>query len=148
MAGSVTIAGRGTKPASTAASEGCSQAIWNAKQIATVATRAMIAASSQRKPRFCKASSSITSSSVTTTPATSGRPKSRFRPIAMPITSARLQATIAISQKTHSVKLTGREKCWRQACARSMSAPMPRRTAAAWNSIAIRFESRMTESSE
>ena len=59
---------------------------------------------------FCKNSTITTSSAVNTTPTISGNPKSKFKAIAEPITSAKSQAAIAISQSTHSPKLTGREK--------------------------------------
>ena len=54
---------------------------------------------------------------------------------------------MAISQKIQSVMFVPREKCCRQAWAKSRPEPTPRRTAAAWNSIAITFDARITESS-
>ena len=68
--------------------------------------------------------------------------------MAMPSTSARLQATMAISQKNHSTRLMRGENCARQAWARSRPLARPRRTAAAWNSMAIRLEAKITASSE
>ena len=49
----------------------------------------------------------MTSSPVRHTPQTSGMPNSRLSPIAVPITSARSQATIAISHSSHSMIETG-----------------------------------------
>ena len=46
-----------------------------------------------------------TSTTVMTTPQVKGIPKSRFKAIADPMTSAKSQAAIAISQKTHKIKL-------------------------------------------
>ena len=50
-----------------------------------------------------------TSSAVRQTPQISGRPKSRLSAIAAPMTSARSQAAIAISQTIHSAIVTGFE---------------------------------------
>ena len=80
-----------------------------AKQTPMVTISAMTKASSQRKPLFCSSRISRTSNAVSTTPHTSGIPKSRLSAMAEPITSARSQAAIAISHSTQSTKLTGRE---------------------------------------
>ena len=50
-----------------------------------------------------------TSSAVRTTPVRSEMPKRRFKPIAVPSTSARSQAAIAISHNSHNEIDTGRE---------------------------------------
>ena len=42
---------------------------------------------------------------VIATPQVSGMPKSKFKAIAEPITSAKSHAAIAISQKIHNIKL-------------------------------------------
>ena len=73
--------------------------------------------------------------------AASGMPNSRLRPIAMPITSARLQATIAISHSSQSTQVDARRKSARGRPApdrgrrRCRAAP-----AAAWNSMASRLD--------
>ena len=79
------------------------------KHPAIVAIRAMTSASSSRKPRCCRYSTSSTSSAVITMPHGNGTPNSRFSAIAEPITSARSQAAIAISQITQSRMEVGRE---------------------------------------
>ncbi len=98
-------------------------------------------ASTQRKPRCCIHSTRKTSSAVMMTPISSGMPNSRLRPMAVPITSARSVAQIAISASTQSGHDTARGKASRQACARSRPAPMPSRVHSACSKIAIKFES-------
>ena len=107
----------------------------------------MTKASRKRKPLFISSSSRKASSAVISAPPIRGMPNSNLSAIAVPMTSARSQAMIAASQASQSMKLTGREKLARQACARSRSVTMPSRAASACNRIAIRFDSRMTDSS-
>ena len=83
--------------------------ISNRKQAPTVATSVMTSASSMRKPRCCNVRMINTSAAVIRMPHVSGIPNSRLSAIAVPITSARSQAAIAISQSTQSAKETGRE---------------------------------------
>ena len=52
---------------------------------------------------------SNTSKTVRQTPQMSGMPKRRLSAMALPITSARSHAAMAISHNTHKTKLTGRE---------------------------------------
>jgi hypothetical protein len=80
--------------------------ISNRKQTPTIATSEITSASSQRKPLFCRYRTRRTSSAVMATPQASGIPKRRLRAIAVPMTSARSQAAMAISQRTQSAKLT------------------------------------------
>ena len=82
------------------------------------------------------------------TPISSGMPNNRLSPIAVPITSARSVAQIAISASTHSGHDTARGKASRQACAKSRPAPIPSRAQSACKRIAIRFESSAMVSSE
>ena len=107
----------------------------------------MTKASRKRKPLFINNSNRKASSAVISAPPISGMPNKSLSAIAVPITSARSQAMMAASQATQSRKLTGREKLARQACARSRSVTMPSRAASACNRIAIRFDSRITDSS-
>ena len=67
--------------------------------------------------------------------------------MAVPITSARSVAQIAISASTHSGHDTARGKASRQACARSRPLAMPSRAASDCSRIAIRFEITITLSS-
>ncbi len=90
------------KPRRIAPSSGCESAISIAKQMPMVATSMMMNASMRRMPRRESASSSSTSSAVIITPHRSGMPNSSFMPMAAPSTSARSQATMAISHRTQS----------------------------------------------
>ena len=67
-----------------------------------------MSASIQRKPMFCSHNTRNTSSAVRSTPISSGSPKSRLSPMAVPITSARSVAQMASSAKAHSTHATGR----------------------------------------
>ena len=67
--------------------------------------------------------------------------------MAAPSTSARSQAAIASSARTHNERTTGREYQSRHAWARSRPAAMPSRAAIACSRIAIRLEIMMTLSS-
>ena len=92
----------GMKPAAIAAIGGCDRIIWPTKQIMMMIISATMKASTLRNPRRSSARMTKTSSAVSTTPQTSGRPNSSWSAIAVPITSARSQATIAISANSHS----------------------------------------------
>ena len=59
-------------------------------------------ASTQRNPRVCNHRIRNTSAAVMKTPISSGIPNRRFRPMAVPITSARSVATMAPSARTQS----------------------------------------------
>ena len=59
-------------------------------------------ASIRRMPKPESASNSSTSNAVMRTPTSSGMPNSNWSPTAAPSTSARSQATIAISHRIHS----------------------------------------------
>ena len=84
--------------------------ISNRKQPAIVAISATTSASSSRKPLCWRNRTSSTSSAVIAIPHGNGIPNSRFRAIADPITSARSQAAMAISQITHNAMELGLEK--------------------------------------
>ena len=58
------------------------------KQTAITPSRVMMKASTQRKPRFCRYRIRNTSSAVMMTPISSGMPKSRLRPMAVPMASS------------------------------------------------------------
>ena len=58
------------------------------------------------KPLACNIRMSKTSATVITIPQVKGIPKSKFKAMAEPITSAKSIAAIAISQKTQRKKLT------------------------------------------
>ena len=81
--------------------------------------------SSHLKPLDCNIRISKTSIPVIKIPTGSGIPKSKFKAIAEPITSAKSQAIMAISHKTHKIKFTVGEKWSLQACAKSLSAAIP-----------------------
>ena len=81
--------------------------IANDPAISTIS--AMTSASTYRKPLCCRNSTTSTSSAVRQTPQMSGSPKSRFRAMAAPMTSARSQAAIAISHRIHKAMVVGRE---------------------------------------
>ncbi len=93
---------RGMKPRRIAATSGRDRIISVAKHTPMVATRVRISASSRRMPKRWSASSRSTSSDVISTPVSSGTPNSSLSPIAAPSTSARSQATIAISHSSHN----------------------------------------------
>ena len=69
----------------------------------------MITASVYRKPLFCSNSSNSTSSVVRQTPIAIGMPNSRLSASALPRSSARSHATIAISHRIHNAIDTGFE---------------------------------------
>ena len=98
----MTISVVGAKPRITAPQSGSASAIWMAKQAAITPSSVTMKASIQRKPRFCSHRTRNTSSAVMITPISSGMPNRRLSPIAVPITSARSVAQIAISASTHS----------------------------------------------
>ena len=103
------ICGVGMNPRSTPPMSGRERMISKRKQTPTVATSVITSASIQRNPLFCRARMRMTSSAVIAIPHGSGMPKRRLSAIAVPMTSARSQAAIAISQSTQSAKPTGRE---------------------------------------
>ena len=88
-----------------------------------------------------------TSSAVMTTPISSGMPKIRLRPIAVPITSAMSVAMIAISARSHSIIATGFGNASRHACARSRPEPIASRAQSDWRMIAMMLETSATTSS-
>ena len=68
--------------------------------------------------------------------------------MALPMTSARSQAQMAISQAIHWRSADGRDELARQAYARSMPVATPSRMASTCSRMAIRLDSMMTHSSE
>lgn len=95
--------------------------------MAITARRVMTKASSQRKPFFCSQRIRKTSSAVMTTPISSGMPNKRFRPMAVPMTSAMSVAMMASSAASHSGIDTALGKASRQAWARSRPEAMASR---------------------
>ncbi|MNF63027.1 hypothetical protein D3C84_447170 [compost metagenome] len=69
-----------------------------------VATSTSMIASSRRKPRFCKASTSKVSKAVRAIPKVSEQPSNKWNARAQPSTSARSVAMIEISANTHWVR--------------------------------------------
>jgi len=74
--------------------------------MATTATSVIINASILRMPKRCRNNNKNVSSTVIETPQTRGRPVSNCMPIAIPNTSARSQAAIAISARMYKMKFT------------------------------------------
>ena len=64
-----------------------------------IATSAIIKASIFRMPLLMRKSNKKVSKTVIKTPSKSGIPKSKFNPIAIPKTSAKSQAAMAISAR-------------------------------------------------
>ena len=81
------------------------------------------------------------------TPISSGMPKIRLRPIAVPITSAMSVAMMAISASAHSIRRHGRGKASRQAWARSRPDAMASRAHSDCSTIAMMLETSATTSS-
>jgi hypothetical protein len=111
-----------------------------------VATSARMNASILRIPSRWMASSTKVSNAVTRHPQSKGRPNSSFSAMIVPSTSARSVAAMAISAKTQSTVLTGREYSARQACARSCPVTTPSRAARVCSSTAIKFDMSKTQS--
>ena len=82
-----------------------------------------------------------------TIPQSIGIPNKRLRAMAEPITSAKSQAAMAISQNIQRKKLTLGLKWSLQACARSLSVTIPNFSDRCCNRIANMLEIRITESS-
>lgn len=66
--------------------------------------------------------------------------------MAVPMTSARSAAQMAISHNTHCASAERRELWWRHACARSMPQTRPSRLASTCNSTAMQLDMAMTHS--
>ena len=130
----------GAKPRITAPQSGSAIAICIAKQAAITPSIATTNASIQRKPNACSARMRNTSAAVMITPSSSGMWNNRLRPMAVPITSARSVAVMAISADSHSGHDTQRGKESRQACAKSRPAPTPSRVHSDCNMIAITLD--------
>ena len=78
------------------------------KPIAIIATIPIMNASILRMPIFCRYSNRKVSNTVNDTPQIRGRPVSNCIPIAIPRTSARSHAAMAISASPYSIRFTGR----------------------------------------
>ena len=102
MSGLVTICVVGAKPRITCPQSGSAMAICTTKQTAMTPSSVMMKASIQRKPLFCSYRIRNTSAAVMMTPISSGMPNSRLRPMAVPMTSARSVAQMAISARNQS----------------------------------------------
>ncbi len=101
-AGSLSTRGLGKNPWSTSPSSGRESSNCTAKQAKISVSNATTKASSGRWPRPIRTSTSSASATQSNAPQASGRPNSSFRAMAVPITSARSQAMIAVSQASHS----------------------------------------------
>ena len=134
----------GAKPLSTAPQLGSAIAICTAKHAAITPSIATTKASIQRKPNACSARIRNTSAAVMITPISSGMWNSRLRPIAVPITSARSVAVMAISADSHSGNDTQRGKESRHAWARSRPEPTPSRVHSDCSTIAMTLDSSAT----
>ena len=82
---------------------------------------------------------------VMTIPAKIGIPNNNCSAKAEPITSAKSQAAIAISQTTQRKIATGLEKASPQACAKSRPDATPNFKAKCCNTIAKMLETRITD---
>ena len=97
------------------------------------------------KPLFWKYKIKKTSNIVITIPARIGIPKSNCKASADPITSAKSQAAMAISQTNHKKMATGFEKASPQACAKSRPEATPSFKAKCCKMMAKMLETRITE---
>jgi hypothetical protein len=95
----------GIKPRMISCNCGLASMMLIRKQTPMIAMRAMINASIFRMPNLCRYNKRKVSSTVMETPQISGRPVSNWIPMAMPSTSARSVAAIAISASSQSTKL-------------------------------------------
>ncbi len=102
-----------------------------------------------RKPRDCSVSNPQVSTNVRPRLVSNGRPSSRLSPIAAPIVSMRGPVAIAaISLPIHIASGDRPRGKWlRHSVARLCPVTMPSRADIAWNSMAIMFASRTTQSS-
>ncbi|MNR17047.1 hypothetical protein D3C85_1336870 [compost metagenome] len=145
---SVSERGEGSSPQPTSDHDGSAMISIATKHSSTMVIMLMTKASSRRKPRCCRTSTSSTSSTVSATPASSGMLNSRLRAMAVPMTSARSVAQIASSARIHCDQADQREAPCRHACARSMPVTSPSRLASTWSSIAMRLDIATTQSRE
>ncbi len=115
----------GIKPLATMPSIGLASTISVRKHPPIIAISAIMNASSFRMPSFCRYRSNIVSSNVTTTPHINGKPNSKLSPMAMPSTSARSHAAIAISASRYNTRLIAGGYTSRLHWARSRPLTMP-----------------------
>ena len=99
----------GTKPMATPNQFGCDMASSTTKQPAMVATKPSTIASTRRKPAPCRPSISSVSNAVMAMPTGTDTPNSKCSANALPSTSARSQATMAISAPIHKKPFTAGE---------------------------------------
>lgn len=145
---SVMISFCGTKPPSMSDTFGWDRMTSYKKMSNTVTISVTTMASILRKPNFASISSRKTSRTVMITPSINGKPNSRFKATALPITSAMSVAMMASSAIIHSVKPPFLPVFNRVAWARSSPVTMPSLAHMLCRSIAIRLDMRMTLSSK
>ena len=90
-----------------------------------MATNVTMKASIFRMPNFCRYNKRKVSNTVMLTPQNKGKPVSNCIPMAIPNTSARSVAAMAISAKIHKMKLIGFGYASLLACAKSRPRTMP-----------------------
>ena len=84
---------------------------------------------------------------VTSAAGNSGQPKSSWNPSAAPRNSARSVAIAISSAWIHRPREVRRENCSRQTSGKLRPVAMPSFADSVWISIAIRFETRITQQS-
>jgi len=115
------------------------------KHTAIIPINAMMNASIFRIPSLCKYNSKKVSRTVILTPMIRGSPNNNCMPIAIPNTSARSVAAMAISAKIQSTKFIflGYDSLF--ACARSRPLTIPSLALKLCNNIAIRLLASKTQ---
>ena len=108
---------------------------------------AITTASRRRIPHRCSNSNSRVSRAVKATPQGRGRPKSSWRAMALPTSSAKSQATMASSARSHRGMRRREGSFLAQASARSMPEAMPSLQHRDCSTMAIRLETPTTHSS-
>ena len=93
----------GIRPARIFGTSGCAKIISKMKERPIIATKTIIKASIFRIPLLIKNKRRKVSKTVIKTPSNSGIPNNRLIPIAIPRTSARSQAAMAISARKYKI---------------------------------------------
>ena len=93
----------GINPNNTLSSSGWANIISNIKENPMIATNTMIKASIFRMPLLIKNNNKKVSKTVISTPSISGMSNNKLIPIAIPKTSARSQAAMAISARKYNI---------------------------------------------
>ena len=110
-------------------------------------TKAAITASKVRRPRRCNPRITKVQMPVMTAAGKSAIPKSRWNPSAAPRNSARSVAIAISSACTQRPRDVLRENWSRQTSGRLRPVAIPSFAESVWISIAIRFETRITQQS-